>query len=76
MSTPATIEESAQVAPLGTLEGLFEFYDGLRVRRRYLGLTPDCVRSMCRGAALKLGIQFFEDCINDLERRRRRRMGD
>ena len=46
---------------LPTPETLFEIFNGIRVRRPFLGLTRDCVRDVCRKTAADLGIEVSDD---------------
>ena len=44
-----------------TPETLFDIFDGIRVRRPFLGLTRDSVRDICRKTAADLGIEVSDD---------------
>ena len=44
-----------------TAESIFEIFDGIRIRRPFLGLTRECVRNMCTKTVAELGIKVPED---------------
>ena len=51
---------------LGSSEGLFDFFEHIRVSRPELGFTRESVVRMYRGAAEELGIDLLKDCPYDL----------
>ena len=66
MSTPDWLMDLDTAPPLDTPEGLFDFFEHLRIRRPFLRFTKDSVIRMYRGTAKELGIDILDDSPYDL----------
>ena len=54
--------------PLVSPEGIFDFYEGIRIRRPFLGLTRECVGNVCRETARNLSVEVSDEYPDDIRR--------